>query len=810
MTSPVTGSGGPTGPDAGWIGSLAHTPFAEVLRRIALEDLSGDLQVTSPSAIKTVYFDRGFVVFASSDLKSDRLGESMTEAGRISPHEFALASMLMKTTRQKFGKVLVEAGIVSEEELGPHVAAQVNRIVLSLFSEKRGMYSFDERPCSIPMELMVSLSVYRILIEGIRRMTGKELVLGGLPSLDTDVHIVDRPPFTLDFDKLRPAEKAVLKSVRDGASIRQITKAVGGNEGVALRACYGLLSAGILEASISEAPKRSLPVQVETGTFVLSEIRRKAGVPETPVVTPPPVAVEPWPRATTVAPPAETTPPPRPTPEPQRPVTTPKPGIGASGVDDDDDAEERTPLAILLEWATHLWNRLVSWFDRSSEPSESPVPIQAPLETEPHAFESVPKEPPAPVTAEEATASRQPQPAPTEHETVGVPSWSVRDEPDEVQTPTVPGEGPSARESATVPSWSMTDDPSEQFRDFHEEQRAEAEQDSPPAVETLGVPSWSRMELPRDWQEQPDDSEPELPDSTLATTDNELFVEEEVSRGEETSMLSQIPVEEVSVDEESFELEIEIDEEAFSEVPDPVEEQPTPRVSEPGPEPEPEPVSEPEPETIALAPRVEQPPPVEALAPSVAASEPPRPAQPMPEAQEEEPQEEVSREQAMRRMKQGGGEERLVRDVKLHFRMRDWEGAVPLLRQLVEIAPGKALYRGMLGRAMSRHPILRKDAEEHFLEALRLSPQDPELHYWLGIYYKFFRLEVASDCRVPHHASYRPAARRRPEAVDRRKKGRCFGLRDQEDLRLITRGAVPRSDRVRMPCAPGNSRKRNR
>ena len=92
-------------------------------------------------------------------------------------------------------------------------------------------------------------------------------------------------------------------------------------------------------------------------------------------------------------------------------------------------------------------------------------------------------------------------------------------------------------------------------------------------------------------------------------------------------------------------------------------------------------------------------------------------------------------------MKQSGGESRLLRDVKLHFRMRDWQGAVPLLEQLVAISPGKAFYRGMLARAMSRDPATRKDAEEHFIEALRLAPQDPELHYWLGLYYKSFGLK---------------------------------------------------------------------
>jgi len=93
------------------------------------------------------------------------------------------------------------------------------------------------------------------------------------------------------------------------------------------------------------------------------------------------------------------------------------------------------------------------------------------------------------------------------------------------------------------------------------------------------------------------------------------------------------------------------------------------------------------------------------------------------------------------RIKVGGGEQRLLRDVKLHFQFKDWEGAVNLLRQLVQISPGSAFYQGMLARAMSRHPVMRNKAEQHFIEAMRLSPQDPHLHYWLGLYYKSFGLK---------------------------------------------------------------------
>ena len=53
----------------GWVGSLTEISLADVLKKVAMEERSGDLQVITGRTIKTVYFDRGFVVFAASNLK---------------------------------------------------------------------------------------------------------------------------------------------------------------------------------------------------------------------------------------------------------------------------------------------------------------------------------------------------------------------------------------------------------------------------------------------------------------------------------------------------------------------------------------------------------------------------------------------------------------------------------------------------------------------------------------------------------------------------------------------------------------------
>ncbi len=581
-----------------FVGSLADTPLAEVFRRIVSEERSGDLQVATA---KTVYFDRGFIVFASSKRRNDRLGESMVEAGRISARDFAAASELMKMSRVKFGRALVRSGIVSEEELGDGVAAQVNRIVLSLFSATRGMYSFDERPSVIPADLRVSLSVYRILMEGIRHMTSKKLIVAGLLSLDGEVEVVDPPPFPLDRNTLRPVERNVLEAASNrAAAIRALIDKVGGNDGVALRAVYGLIAAGVLE---------------------------------------------------------------------QRP------------------RDRRGPSALNLR-SERSFPRVARRFPR---PKPQPPPAGMPALRMPE-----PRRAPMPVAPERL---RTPTPAPSDEA-------SILD----------PREKRQSREGSveqSVPQWSIADNPADQFRDFFEEQGVaflsakESREESPPETHvderrpssSYDVPSIGRNVLA-------------LPDPDLPEDDA-------------PSMVAPIPIKGVTIHEESVSLELE--DEIVVIVESDFEAPPTETAEKAQSEPEPR-----RPAALTRAPA-----PLVRTAASPIADAPVARTVNRTGATEEA----VSFAQRQeRRRVHVGGEGRLLRDVKLHFRVRDWEGAVPLLEQLIEISPGKALYRGMLGRALSRHPSKRKEAEAQFVEALRLAPRDPEMHYWLGLYYESFGL----------------------------------------------------------------------
>ena len=121
------------------------------------------------------------MVFAASNLKKDRLGEALVALGRITDEEFSRVSALMKGDRKRrFGEALVASGVMDKSEMGTAVARQVRRIVVSLFELAEGAASFEERRCTIPLEYMVSVSVSRILYEGIRLMKNQELIQAAL------------------------------------------------------------------------------------------------------------------------------------------------------------------------------------------------------------------------------------------------------------------------------------------------------------------------------------------------------------------------------------------------------------------------------------------------------------------------------------------------------------------------------------------------------------------------------------------------------------------------------------------------------
>jgi tetratricopeptide (TPR) repeat protein len=255
---------------------LGTTPIAETLRALAGSRSSGDLQVQSGKTVKTIFFDHGRIVFAASNLKKDRLGEALVALGRITDEQFSQASALLGGERKRrFGEALVHSGIMDKTELGRSVARQVNRIVLSVFPFSEGVATFDERTSAIPLEYMVSLSMHRILYDGIKAMTSEALVHTGLGQLDRRVQLAPVAPFAFQSDDAGPDELEILEQAQRKVTLRRLGWVPGGITFSRLRAAYALLASGLLvDADQAEAGMQPA-IHMETSTFLLSALQRQ-------------------------------------------------------------------------------------------------------------------------------------------------------------------------------------------------------------------------------------------------------------------------------------------------------------------------------------------------------------------------------------------------------------------------------------------------------------------------------------------------------------------------------------------------------
>ncbi len=232
------------------VGAFSPVVLTRILKRTADEERSGALQVASGPSVKTVHFEHGSVRFAASNIRRDRLGESMLAHEFISQEDYERAVAKMKNDRCRFGEALVSLGRLTEEEVHKELAIQVQRIVLSLFRIPAGMYSFDDAAggSSLSSALPFSLPVPPLMLKGLRAIEDGKLILSVLPPATTRVRVATDPPRGAPLKKLSEAERSVLHIAGAGTEIGEIVRRSELGRSMAFRSCFILLSLGLLEA----------------------------------------------------------------------------------------------------------------------------------------------------------------------------------------------------------------------------------------------------------------------------------------------------------------------------------------------------------------------------------------------------------------------------------------------------------------------------------------------------------------------------------------------------------------------------------
>jgi len=252
---------------------ITTTPVPEIIRYLWRSRRSGDLLVRARRTIKMIFFDRGRIVFAASNVRKERLGEVLMALGTISGDEFHLASRLMADRKVRFGDALVAAGVMQKGAVTTSVTRWVEKVVLSLFELNVGSASFEDRPCPIPPDYRVDLQPMRIVYQGARAIKDIERVRTALGNLDRCLTYSGEPDFPIE-----PADVGVLELAKAPVTIRRLAWGAKALDAERLRGVYGLMAAGVLRD-----PKEASEPATATAPAILA-------APAAPVTPAAPVA----------------------------------------------------------------------------------------------------------------------------------------------------------------------------------------------------------------------------------------------------------------------------------------------------------------------------------------------------------------------------------------------------------------------------------------------------------------------------------------------------------------------------------------
>lgn len=166
--------------------------LVDVLTFILSNKKTGVLVVLNGEIKKTVFFQKGDVRMAASNLPEDRIGAVLYRYGLVT--EKQLQEALSNAKGKRLGQVLVENGVLTVHELYKYIRKQIEDIFYSILLFRGGEFYFYtmQKEGSLPVQM--NLNTNNLLMEGVRRIDEMSYFREKLPSTKAVLEISPEVP----------------------------------------------------------------------------------------------------------------------------------------------------------------------------------------------------------------------------------------------------------------------------------------------------------------------------------------------------------------------------------------------------------------------------------------------------------------------------------------------------------------------------------------------------------------------------------------------------------------------------------------
>ena len=253
-------------------GDLARIQIADVINFIGMIRGSGKLVVRRENLERTIQWNEGEIVFASSNSSEHSLGQFLLRNGKITQSQYD-ESQKRVGPNMRHGKVLVQMGAMSPNDLWWGVKNQALEIIYSLFSWNEGRFALMPPNEEMTHErIVLQINPSTAIMEGIRRLDESVRIREKITGPDM---VFQKVAGTVpDFEELDMSdhEIAVYENIDGFLTVRELIGKSQLTEFEVERILFQLISARLIEESAEDEDFKPIFLDVEDSPELLKII----------------------------------------------------------------------------------------------------------------------------------------------------------------------------------------------------------------------------------------------------------------------------------------------------------------------------------------------------------------------------------------------------------------------------------------------------------------------------------------------------------------------------------------------------------
>ena len=228
-------------------GLVGEVGIVDLLSFFNMFRKSGLLQFELSGGSKGLYFQKGEIVYATSTFPEEEIGEILYGLGKFD-REILQGARQFANGEIPLGKILVDQGIITSQDLWAATKNQVETITYNLFAFHDGSYLYTNVKPDENQVVRLSMTTQNLIMEGLRRVDERALYIQKIKSLDAMPVATGKIPNDLDSISQRMVALA-----QSGVSdVSELLRRSGSGEFDALRLLSQLVERGVVK--MEEAP----------------------------------------------------------------------------------------------------------------------------------------------------------------------------------------------------------------------------------------------------------------------------------------------------------------------------------------------------------------------------------------------------------------------------------------------------------------------------------------------------------------------------------------------------------------------------